>query len=175
MKPKQFSKDYSLATTVCKIFDENKAENVLLIDVSYISNIADYFVIATANSTVHARALADKVEEGLNSAGEKVLRRDGATEKSGDSRWLVLDFGTVIVHIFTPEIREFYHLEKMWNDGKNTLNMAGVNKLIEQASSKKNAEKSESDSNKKESKVATGKVERTEDNFEQDKLQPNEK
>ena len=61
MKAKQFSNDYTLAVKASFVLDENKAENVTLIDVSYLSNITDYFVIATANSTVHARALEDKI------------------------------------------------------------------------------------------------------------------
>lgn len=128
MKAKQFSNDYSLAVKASVELDENKAENVTLIDVSYLSNIADYFVIATANSTVHARALEGKVEEVLEAAGHKVIRRDG----TGDNRWIVLDFGTLIVHIFTAEIREYYHIEKLWSDGKNTLNIVGIKKLAEQ-------------------------------------------
>ena len=129
MKTKQFAKDYTFAVKACEIFDENKAENVMLIDVSYLSNIADYFVIATANSTTHAKALVDKIEEALEGMGQKVYRRDGL----GDGRWLVLDFGSLIVHIFTAEIREFYHIEKLWSDGKNALNMVGIRKMLEQA------------------------------------------
>ncbi len=128
MKTKTFSKDYTLAIKACEIFEENKAEGVTLIDVSYLSNIADYFVIATANSNVHAKALTQKVEEEMEKCGQRVIRRDGV----GDGRWLVLDFGSLIVHIFTADMREFYHLEKLWSDGKNTLNSIGIKKLIEQ-------------------------------------------
>ncbi len=126
---KQFSKDYTLAVSACEVFEENKAENVMLIDVSYLSNIADYFVIATANSTTHAKALCGKVEDAMEAQGQKVYRRDGLN----DGRWMVLDFGTLIVHVFTAEIREFYHLEKLWSDGKNALNMVGIRKMLEQA------------------------------------------
>lgn len=135
MKTKAFIKDYSLAVKACELFDENKAEGVTLIDVSYMSNITDYFVIATANSNVHAKSLVDKVEEELEKYGQKVIRRDGI----GDGRWLVLDFGTLIVHIFTADMREFYHLEKLWSDGKNTLNMVGIKKLIEQSKQEQEA------------------------------------
>ncbi len=126
---KQFSKDYTLAVSACEVFEENKAENIMLIDVSYLSNIADYFVIATANSTTHAKALYEKIEDALEAQGQKVYRRDGLN----DGRWMVLDFGALIVHIFTAEIREFYHIEKLWSDGKNALNMIGVRKMLEQA------------------------------------------
>lgn len=129
MKTKTFSKDYTLAVKACELFEDNKAESVMLIDVSYLSNIADYFVIATANSNVHAKALTDKLEEEMEKQGQKVIRRDGV----GDGRWLVLDFGTFIVHIFTADMREYYHLEKLWSDGKNTLNSVGIKKLAEQS------------------------------------------
>lgn len=97
-----------------------------LIDISN-STIADYIVIATANSTVHNKALIDKVETACEAEGQAVLRRDGVA----DGRWIVLDCGNFLLHTFTPELREFYHLEKIWSDGKNTLDFAGVNNLPE--------------------------------------------
>ena len=127
MKNKSFEKDYTFAKGICKILEDNKAENINLIDISYISNLGDYFIIATANSTVHNKALVDKIEEEGEKLGSKVLRRDGIA----DGRWMVLDFGALIIHLFTPELRDFYHLEKIWNDGKNILNIAGINKLPE--------------------------------------------
>ena len=127
MKVKQFSNDTTLAIKASEILDENKAENIALIDVSYLSNIADYFIIATANSTVHARALEGHIEDALEEIDAKVIRRDG----TGDNRWIVLDFGSLIVHILTAEMREFYNIEKLWSDGKNTLNLVGIRKLAE--------------------------------------------
>ena len=129
MKNKQFQKDYSMAVKACEVLDDNKAEDVSLIDVSYMSNLADYFIIATANSTVHNKALVDKIEQAIEEMGQKVIRRDGLSE----GRWTVLDYGNLIIHVFTQELREFYHLEKIWNDGKNVLNMQGVVKLKEQS------------------------------------------
>ena len=127
MKVKQFSNDTTLAIKASEILDENKAENIALIDVSYLSNIADYFIIATANSTVHARALEGHIEDALEEIDAKVIRRDG----TGDNRWIVLDLGSLIVHILTAEMREFYNIEKLWSDGKNTLNLVGIRKLAE--------------------------------------------
>ena len=138
MKVKQFEKDYNLAVSVCNVLDDNKAEDIQLIDVSYLSNIADYFIIATANSTVHNKALVDKIEQACEELGSKVIRRDGIS----DGRWLVLDYGTLLIHIFTPELRDFYHLEKIWNDGKNVLNMEAIKKLPMQTKEDKNQENS---------------------------------
>lgn len=124
MKAKQFSKDYSLAQAVAIVLDDNKAENIQLIDISS-SSIADYIMIATANSTVHGRSLVDKIEECADRAAHPIMRRDGIA----DGRWIVLDYGTLLIHIFTRELREFYHLEKIWSDGKNSLDIAGIRAL----------------------------------------------
>ncbi len=123
MKAKFFERDYDLAFDVCKLLDENKTENIQLLDISAVTNIADYFIIGTANSTVHNKALVDKIEEMAEKQGVRVIRRDGVS----DGRWMVLDYGVLIVHLFTPELREFYNLEKIWNNGKNCL---GINEIL---------------------------------------------
>ena len=132
MKEEYFSKEYDLAVATCLIADENKAENIKLIDISRKTSIADYFVLITANSTVHARALVDNIEEGLQKKDSRVIRR----EVAGDGRWFVLDYGTLIVHILTSEIREHYQIEKLWTEGKNMLDMAGIQKMINPSQSK---------------------------------------
>ncbi len=124
MKAKQFFRDYTLAKEIALVLDDNKAENIQLIDINS-SSIADYILIATANSTVHNKALTDKIEARAEEVGRSIIRRDGIA----DGRWIVLDYGTLLIHIFTPELREFYHLEKIWNDGKNSLDIAGIKAL----------------------------------------------
>ncbi len=136
MKNKIFSKDYSIAKIVCQVLDENKAEAIQLIDISS-STIADYIVIATANSTVHSKALVEKIEEAVQKAGQNIIRRDGMA----DGRWIVLDYGNLLIHIFTPELREFYHLEKIWNDGKNMLDISAILALPEFANSEADEKK----------------------------------
>lgn len=126
MKTKLFSKDYTLAKKICEVLDDNKADKTLLIDISS-STIADYIIISTANSTIHNKALIDKIEKACDELGQSVIRRDGMA----DGRWVVLDYGNILIHIFTPELREFYHLEKIWNDGKNTLDYAAIKNLPE--------------------------------------------
>ena len=126
MKEEFFTKDYDAAVSTCLIADENKAEDVKLIDISRKTSLADYFALITANSTVHAKALVSNIEEGLQAKDVRVVRR----EIAGDGRWFVLDYGTFIVHVFTADIRDHYQIDKLWTEGKNTLDLAGIQKMI---------------------------------------------
>jgi ribosome-associated protein len=89
-----------------------KAESMLVLDLQGISGIADYFVICCGNSTTQIRTIADAVEGTLKAEGFRVFHREGLPE----SGWLLLDYGDVIVHIFLPETRDFYALERLWGD-----------------------------------------------------------
>ncbi len=89
-----------------------KAESLLVLDVQAISTIADYFVICCGNSTTQVRTIADAVEASLKAEGAHVFHREGLPE----SGWMLLDYGDVIVHVFLPETREFYSLERLWGD-----------------------------------------------------------
>lgn len=89
-----------------------KAEALLVLDVQAISTIADYFVVCSGNSTTHIRTIADGVEASLKAEGAHVLHREGMPE----SGWLLLDYGDVIVHVFLPDTRDFYALERLWGD-----------------------------------------------------------
>ena len=75
--------------------------------------VADYFVIASAYSSTAVKALADAVEEELDKVGVHPLHRDA------DQKWIALDYGSVIVHVFYKELRDFYNLERLWADGDN--------------------------------------------------------
>jgi ribosome-associated protein len=89
-----------------------KAETLLVLDLQGISGIADYFVICCGNSTTQVRAIADTVEANLKAEGLHVFHREGLPE----SGWMLLDYGDVVVHIFLPETRQFYALERLWGD-----------------------------------------------------------
>ncbi len=89
-----------------------KAEALLVLDVQAISTIADYFVVCSGNSTTHLRTIADGVETSLKAEGAQVLHREGMPE----SGWLLLDYGDVVVHVFLPDTRDFYALERLWGD-----------------------------------------------------------
>ena len=136
MKEKPVSEYQSLAMKICDILNFHNAKDINLIDITKASNIADYFVVCTADSRVQVRALMEELEHTLEADGLFVLRRDGI----GDGRWVVLDYGVVIVHIFTEDLREFYHIEKLWVDGKNIMNMAALEKLKEKIQKDKEVE-----------------------------------
>lgn len=112
IKPKE------LALQIAVLLRDKRAEELLVLDIAHLTVIADVMVIANGRSMVQVKALADEVEEKIEeNAGVRVLRREGYAE----GRWVVLDYGTVIVHIFHEQEREYYHLERLWMDGSNTL------------------------------------------------------
>ena len=93
---------------------DKKAEDVVLLDISSVSIMADFFMICTVRTDTHARAVRDAVTQALEQAGLKMRRREG----SDASGWVLLDWGDVVVHIFGPSEREFYSLEKLWGDAR---------------------------------------------------------
>lgn len=109
MEAKEFTQ------SICKVLTDHKAENVVVIDVRGKTEIADYFVVAGGRSMTHTRSLIEHVEEEMEKAGVAPVREEGVRE----GRWAVIDYGDVIVHIFNDETRLFYHLESLWDDGKN--------------------------------------------------------
>ncbi len=97
--------------------NEKKAKELNAIKIADLTVLGEYFVIATATSSTQVRALCDEVEEKLEEAGLMPHHIEGRA-----TGWIVLDYGSVIVHIFTRDQREFYSLDKMWSDGE-MLNM----------------------------------------------------
>ncbi len=97
-----------------KTLEDKKAENITLLDVSNLTNIADFFVIATASSPVHARALADYLVEEAKKRGYPVDHVEGLEF----GNWILVDMIDVIVHIFTPEWREHYGIEWIWAEAE---------------------------------------------------------
>jgi len=92
--------------------EEKKGRDVVILDISGISLIADYFVIAGAGNRVQLAAIADRVEEVLAEHGVQVLHREG----HANAAWVLLDYGGVVVHVMLDEAREFYALERLWGD-----------------------------------------------------------
>jgi ribosome-associated protein len=84
---------------------------VVLLDIHLVASFADYFVIATAGSPRQLRALVDTLSKELRAEGERPLHQEGDDE----SGWVLLDFGAVIVHLFSPELRAYYSLEQLWS------------------------------------------------------------
>jgi ribosome-associated protein len=95
---------------IVDLLSDRQAEDVVLLDISSVSSFADFFVIATAQNPRHMNALIDSFEKELAREGFKPLRREGQP----DSGWVLVDFGAVIVHLFTPEDRSYYNLEGLW-------------------------------------------------------------
>lgn len=144
-----------LAVAIAELLDSKKAENIALYDITKLSSVANYMILATVSSTTQGKALSDFVEENLNKVGVRVLRRDGAME------WIVLDYNEVIVHIFTPEVRDFYHLEKIWGESKNAFSLDEVRKFLEKEEQEKNKqpkqEKPKKEKKEEKKKVASKK------------------
>ncbi|RZO38727.1 MAG: ribosome silencing factor [Rhodospirillaceae bacterium] len=91
--------------------DDHKAENVVVIDLAGKSDIADYMVIASGQSSRQVATMADKLVEVAKKNGVKGVTPEGRAQAD----WVLFDAGDVIIHLFRPEVREFYNLEKMWN------------------------------------------------------------
>lgn len=103
-----------MANLICGIIDEKKGKDIVKIEVDKVSSLCDYFIIASGSSTTNVKAIADGIEEKLEEREIFVKRIDGLSE----GRWVAMDYGDVIVHIFNDETRLFYHLEKVWEQGK---------------------------------------------------------
>ena len=94
--------------------DKHKAADIKIIGVTDITSLADYFIIAEGTSSTQVKALSDYVEFELGELGIKPLRVEGYNA----SNWILMDYGTVILHVFQGETRQFYDLERLWKDGE---------------------------------------------------------
>lgn len=103
-----------MARLAVMALEEKKAENIEIIDISEVSVIADYFIIANGTNRNQNQALADSVEETLCRAGANLKQTEGYQT----ANWILMDFLDVIVHIFDRDNRLFYDLERIWRDGK---------------------------------------------------------
>lgn len=115
-KPNERASDpkLKLVGLCCQALDDKKAENIRVLDVSALSSITDYFIIATGTSEPHLRALTQETARVLKEEKQHVV----GTESSVQSGWTVLDAHDVIVHLFLPEMRDLYRLDSLWKDGR---------------------------------------------------------
>ncbi len=106
--------ELELAKVAAKALDSKKALNLKILRITELSVIADYFVIATGTSNTQVKALADEVEYQLKEKGVT----PGHIEGYNSNSWVLLDYGSVVVHVFTQESRSFYDLDRLWQDGE---------------------------------------------------------
>lgn len=99
--------------TAVKALDEKKAMDITAMEIGDLTIVSEYFVIATGNSTTHVKALADEVEYALSQQGAEPHHIEGKA-----TGWIVLDYETIVVHVFLGESREYYNLERLWTDAK---------------------------------------------------------
>merc|ERR1712137_485670 len=100
----------NVAETLAKALEDDKAEDVLFIDLEGKSSLADFMIIASGRSGRHVAALADHLAQDI----KKLTGRPASIEGMPNADWVLIDTGDVIVHLFRPEVREFYNLEKIW-------------------------------------------------------------
>ncbi|MCI6851038.1 MAG: ribosome silencing factor [Oscillospiraceae bacterium] len=103
-----------IAYEATKALDSKKGLDIQVLRVDRVTSLADYFIICTGTSNTHVRTLCDCAEYTLEQLGETMLGREGHRGNS----WELLDFGAVVIHVFTPEAREFYSLERLWADAE---------------------------------------------------------
>ena len=103
-----------IAYEVTKALDAKKGMDIKLLRIDSVSSLADYFLICTGTSNTHVKTLCDYAEYTLEQLGEPMLGREGHR----GSAWELLDYGTIVVHVFTEEARKFYDLERLWADAE---------------------------------------------------------
>ena len=110
-----------IAYEVTKALDAKKGMDIKLLKIDHVSSLADYFLICTGTSNTHVRTLCDYAEYTMENLEEPMLGREGHRGNS----WELLDFGSVVVHVFTDEARAFYNLERLWADAEQ-VDLSGV-------------------------------------------------
>ena len=103
-----------IAVIAAKALEDKKARDVKVLKTREQTILADYFVICNGTSSTHIKALVDEVDKKLSEAGEPPTRREGLRSDI----WVLMDFGCVIVHVFTDEARKLYDLERLWSDSE---------------------------------------------------------
>ncbi len=110
-------KPTELARHIVDLLADRQAEDILLLDISGVASFADYFVIATAENSRQMRALTEIIDKDLRAEGVKPMHREG----DGDSGWVLVDYGAIIVHIFSVDLRGYYALEELWKDATEVV------------------------------------------------------
>jgi ribosome-associated protein len=98
---------------------DKKASDILMLDLRAVTLIADYFVLCNGESTRQVRAITDGIVQALKELGQRPMRVEGTPE----SGWMLVDFGSVVAHVFSPELRAYYTLEALWKDAPMVVRM----------------------------------------------------
>lgn len=115
---------FEQALEIAKALDSKKGLNIKVIEISDVSSLADYMVIANGTSSTQVKAMAEEVKYRLDNLGYSVSHIEGHRSNS----WILLDYVDIIVHVFSEEAREYYDLERLWQDGKEV----DISNVIEQ-------------------------------------------
>lgn len=99
---------------IVKIINDKKGLDIKVLKISGVSTLADYFVIASGTSVTHTKAIFDEIEEKSHIIGFDILHKEG----TDTGRWILIDTGSIIIHIFTEEDRKFYDLERLWSNAE---------------------------------------------------------
>ena len=113
------AKEVALAVT--KALDEKKGIDIKLLKIDKVSSLADYFLICTGTVNTHVKTLCDYAEYTMEQLGEPLLGREGHRGNA----WELLDYGSVVIHVFTDEARKFYDLERLWADAEQ-VDLQGI-------------------------------------------------
>jgi len=127
-----------LAKLSVAIAYDKQAKDILIIDVRKLTTITDYFVLLSGKSDIHVKTISDAIIMGIKDLGVKILHIEGES----NARWILLDYGGVITHIFYEPIRKFYNLERLWREGKKVSFRPTARKITRSTKSKKRKKKS---------------------------------
>jgi ribosome-associated protein len=116
-KPAPERSSLEIARRIVELAEDKKAADIVLLDLAGLTTLADYFVIASGGSDRQLDAIADGIVSGMRDEKVKPFGREGTAA----SHWVLVDFGSVIVHVFTPPERDFYQLERHWSEAKTVL------------------------------------------------------
>lgn len=122
----QIAYSLDMAKAAVKAAAENRGQDISLLDLTGVTSLFDFFVLVTGGSRRQLAAMAEEIERGLKTLGEKKLSISGLEE----GRWVVMDYGSIVIHLFDEETRSFYNLENLWADGK----LVDVSELVQASS-----------------------------------------
>ena len=111
--------DQELALQIARMLYSRKAQDIVVLKVTHLTVLCDYMVIASGRTVAQVSSLADSVDELMSNEGLHIRRSEGLRE----GRWIVLDYGHLMVHLFHRDERAYYGLDRLWNDGENALDL----------------------------------------------------